>query len=144
MLQTLLTFSHNHLKAAHFLKHGYEHVIDVEEDTDVQHAFDNRNERRSIDDVSLDDEEARALAEALALAEAELEKSAAPTFNKPLIIYTDGAAKGNGRDGAIAGIGVFFGDNDPRYIISALTWYSRLFAAIFDLDLVFTLVRRYI
>lgn len=33
---------------------------------------------------------------------------------KPTIIYTDGCALGNGPRCRRAGIGVFFGDNDPR------------------------------
>lgn len=32
----------------------------------------------------------------------------------PMKIYTDGSSLGNGKDGAAAGIGVFFGNNDPR------------------------------
>lgn len=40
-------------------------------------------------------------------------------LNKNLIqVYTDGSARGNGRKGARAGVGVFFGTNDPRYEIS--------------------------
>lgn len=31
-------------------------------------------------------------------------------------IYTDGSALSNGQDGAVAGIGVFFGDGDPRFV----------------------------
>jgi ribonuclease HI len=31
-----------------------------------------------------------------------------------LFVYTDGACRGNGQTGAIAGVGVFFGRNDPR------------------------------
>lgn len=34
---------------------------------------------------------------------------------EPLVVYTDGCALGNGREGARAGIGVWFGPNDPRY-----------------------------
>jgi len=34
----------------------------------------------------------------------------------PIVVYTDGACTNNGRDGAAAGIGVFFGDGDPRNI----------------------------
>ena len=34
---------------------------------------------------------------------------------KPVIIYTDGSALNNGKAGARAGVGVFFGHNDPRY-----------------------------
>lgn len=33
-----------------------------------------------------------------------------------LVVYTDGACKGNGRQGAIAGVGVWWGHNDPRNI----------------------------
>ncbi|RKP34774.1 ribonuclease H-like domain-containing protein [Dimargaris cristalligena] len=35
-------------------------------------------------------------------------------------VYTDGAAINNGRPGAIAGIGVYFGPNDPRNISEPL------------------------
>lgn len=48
---------------------------------------------------------------------AELEaRKMQPTgdFEGPLQIYTDGAAKGNGKIGAFAGVGVWFGANDPR------------------------------
>ena len=34
--------------------------------------------------------------------------------NEPLVIYTDGAALGNGRSGATAGVGVYFGPLDTR------------------------------
>jgi len=39
-----------------------------------------------------------------------------PKSNTPLIIYTDGSSLGNGKQGASAGIGVWFGNNDVRYI----------------------------
>ncbi|KAF5392457.1 hypothetical protein D9757_002213 [Collybiopsis confluens] len=32
----------------------------------------------------------------------------------PLVVYSDGACKGNGKGNSIAGIGVWWGDNDPR------------------------------
>jgi len=35
-------------------------------------------------------------------------------------VWTDGAARGNGQKGAEAGVGVFFGVNDARYISFAL------------------------
>lgn len=35
----------------------------------------------------------------------------------PLRIYTDGSALNNGAYGAVAGIGIFFGHNDPRYVV---------------------------
>jgi ribonuclease HI len=34
----------------------------------------------------------------------------------PLKIYTDGSSLGNGKLGAVAGVGVYFGPNDPRYL----------------------------
>ncbi|KAI9230643.1 MAG: ribonuclease H-like domain-containing protein, partial [Piptocephalis tieghemiana] len=37
-----------------------------------------------------------------------------------LVVYTDGCALGNGREGARAGIGVWFGPNDPRNVSKAL------------------------
>lgn len=33
---------------------------------------------------------------------------------KTVTVYTDGSSRGNGKVGAIAGVGVYFGDNDPR------------------------------
>jgi ribonuclease HI len=33
-----------------------------------------------------------------------------------VIVYTDGSSLGNGRAGATAGVGVYFGDNDPRFV----------------------------
>ena len=38
----------------------------------------------------------------------------------PSIIYTDGACQGNGKDDARAGVGVFYGKNDPRNISTYL------------------------
>lgn len=35
--------------------------------------------------------------------------------NSILRIYTDGSALGNGRDSAMAGVGVWFGDRDARW-----------------------------
>lgn len=32
-------------------------------------------------------------------------------------IYTDGSTLANGQDGAVAGVGVFFGDSDPRFVL---------------------------
>lgn len=37
-----------------------------------------------------------------------------------LYVYTDGACRANGQQGAVGGVGVFFGDNDPRYISQSL------------------------
>lgn len=31
-------------------------------------------------------------------------------------IYTDGSTLSNGQEGAVAGVGVFFGDGDPRFV----------------------------
>lgn len=44
-------------------------------------------------------------------------------------IYTDGSTLSNGQEGAVAGVGVFFGDGDPRFVycfrplISTELWY---------------------
>jgi ribonuclease HI len=43
----------------------------------------------------------------------------APTVTSVPVIYTDGSSLGNGRSGASAGVGVFFGVGDPRYAIPA-------------------------
>jgi ribonuclease HI len=34
--------------------------------------------------------------------------------SRTLQVYTDGSSRGNGKAGAIAGVGVYFGDNDNR------------------------------
>ena len=34
------------------------------------------------------------------------------------VVYSDGACKGNGKPGSIAGIGVWWGKNDPRSVLS--------------------------
>jgi ribonuclease HI len=39
-----------------------------------------------------------------------------PVPGEPVTIYTDGACRGNGQKGSIAGVGVFFGPQDPRYV----------------------------
>jgi ribonuclease HI len=42
-------------------------------------------------------------------------KSKAPASNKNIIVvYTDGSSRGNGKKGAFAGVGVFFGEDDDR------------------------------
>ncbi|KAF9083375.1 hypothetical protein BGX29_011107 [Mortierella sp. GBA35] len=43
-----------------------------------------------------------------------------PTGSDTIIIYTDGSARGNGKIGSQAGVGVFFGVNDPRNISERL------------------------
>lgn len=35
-------------------------------------------------------------------------------FSGPVVVYTDGSSLGNGRVGAVGGVGVYFGRNDPR------------------------------
>ncbi len=59
------------------------------------------------------------------------EKSEGPNAKKAktrarsiLTVYTDGSALGNGRNGAIAGVGVFFGVGDERYKI--FLYHTRL------------------
>ncbi|KAL1866596.1 hypothetical protein VTK73DRAFT_4652 [Phialemonium thermophilum] len=46
--------------------------------------------------------------------------AAASQTGKLLRIYTDGSSRGNGYQGAVAGIGVFFGAGDPRNISERL------------------------
>lgn len=41
--------------------------------------------------------------------------------NEVQVIYTDGSTLGNGRDGAVAGIGVYFGDGDRRFVSTTLS-----------------------
>jgi len=43
-----------------------------------------------------------------------------PVDNTPLRIYTDGSALGNGAHGAVAGVGVYFGPQDPKNVSEAL------------------------
>ncbi|KAI9170991.1 Ribonuclease H [Paramyrothecium foliicola] len=43
-----------------------------------------------------------------------------PVKDDALRVYTDGSSPGNGRDGARAGVGVFFGINDPRNLSERL------------------------
>ena len=43
----------------------------------------------------------------------------APEKSEFLQVYTDGSSLGNGKNGARAGLGVYFGPGDPRY---ALPW----------------------
>jgi ribonuclease HI len=42
--------------------------------------------------------------------------------NGVLVIYTDGSSRGNGRVGATAGVGVYFGAGDPRFVTSFRYW----------------------
>lgn len=37
-------------------------------------------------------------------------------FSEPLKIWTDGSSRGNGKVGAVAGLGVWFGEHDPRLV----------------------------
>lgn len=45
-----------------------------------------------------------------------------PSMANPdiLIIYTDGSSLGNGKVGARAGVGVYFGKDDPRWVFFPL------------------------
>jgi ribonuclease HI len=42
--------------------------------------------------------------------------SASTSKAKPIRVYTDGSSRGNGRQGAYAGVGVFFGNGDERSV----------------------------
>lgn len=41
-------------------------------------------------------------------------------FSGPIVVYTDGSSLGNGRAGAVAGVGVYFGPRDHRNVSEAL------------------------
>lgn len=59
--------------------------------------------------------------------EAELsatKKQPTGDFTGQIVVYTDGSSLGNGQSGAVAGVGVYFGANDKRYGILALTDFS--------------------
>ena len=43
------------------------------------------------------------------------------TSKPDIIVYTDGACTGNGKKNAKAGIGVYFGENDPRNVSKRIT-----------------------
>lgn len=45
------------------------------------------------------------------------------TVEDLLEIYTDGSTLSNGQTGAVAGVGVFFGDGDPRYVTASESNY---------------------
>lgn len=40
--------------------------------------------------------------------------------SEPLIINTDGSSFRNGKSEAVAGVGIFFGTQDPRYVLPPL------------------------
>ncbi|KAL2015012.1 hypothetical protein VTK56DRAFT_6528 [Thermocarpiscus australiensis] len=44
----------------------------------------------------------------------------APSRKDIAVVYTDGSSRGNGRAGATAGVGVYFGDSDPRNVSERL------------------------
>jgi len=46
--------------------------------------------------------------------------AASSTKKQHIRVYTDGSSLGNGRHGALAGVGVFFGEGDPRNVSEAL------------------------
>lgn len=54
---------------------------------------------------------------AISKGKANAEESTSRTIDRDewTTAYTDGACRGNGTVGAVAGIGVWYGDNDPRY-----------------------------
>ena len=46
---------------------------------------------------------------------------ASPQGTFDLVVYTDGACRKNGKAGAVAGYGIYFGANDPRNVSTRLT-----------------------
>jgi ribonuclease HI len=47
-------------------------------------------------------------------------------FSGPIVVHTDGSSLGNGRTGAVGGVGVYFGPNDTRSVSSSLLSYVRV------------------
>lgn len=45
----------------------------------------------------------------------KLKKTQSSSTDRTMHVYTDGSSRGNGKKGALAGVGVYFGDNDSRY-----------------------------
>lgn len=43
-----------------------------------------------------------------------------PSRKDTIVVYCDGACKGNGKVGSVAGIGVWWGNNDSRCVIPTL------------------------
>lgn len=41
------------------------------------------------------------------------------------VVYSDGACKGNGKSGSVAGVGVWWGPNDPRFVPCAVSTSDR-------------------
>lgn len=98
------------------LRGAEKYNVDYDDDDDVD------------DDVDDDEFDEDALEEALAMPPAKRAKStadldrsrsagSADSTAAVLEIYTDGSSRGNGRAGAEAGVGVYFGLSDPRYVI---------------------------
>jgi len=46
--------------------------------------------------------------------------SQGPSADRTVHVYTDGSSRGNGKKGALAGVGVYFGDKDSRYGFSSI------------------------
>jgi ribonuclease HI len=46
--------------------------------------------------------------------------------NGILHIYTDGSSRGNGKVGASAGVGVFFGESDPRFVFPKVCYWEAI------------------
>lgn len=49
----------------------------------------------------------------------------APAREPDFYVYTDGACANNGKPNAVAGIGIFFGDGDPRNVSAKLAAYEK-------------------
>lgn len=47
-------------------------------------------------------------------------------FTGPIKVYTDGSSLSNGKTGAVAGVGVYFGPNDPRLVLGVILISSLL------------------
>ncbi|KAG7286842.1 hypothetical protein NEMBOFW57_009159 [Staphylotrichum longicolle] len=75
--------------------------------------------KHALSDADADGEEVDATAEPPAK-KAKTTTKLANTRNGVVVVYTDGSSLGNGRAGATAGVGVYFGASDPRNISERL------------------------
>lgn len=66
-------------------------------------------------------EEPQAVPQHPTLSTAGSEASVTTTMSSnTLVVYTDGSCRGNGKVGSVAGVGVWWGDDDPRHVSVAV------------------------
>ncbi|KAJ5032928.1 uncharacterized protein L3040_009517 [Drepanopeziza brunnea f. sp. 'multigermtubi'] len=88
---------------------GGEDEEDEDEDDDEDEDEEDEDEEEDEDDDEENEDE-----------EEPVSKKAKTKLSKVIKVYTDGSALGNGRTGAVAGVGVFFGVGDSRNVSEPL------------------------